>query len=301
MITRRPEHVHQGGLWEFPGGKVETGERCRQALDRELHEEVGIEVFSARPLIRLHYEYPDKSVLLDVWRVDKFAGDAHGRENQPLQWVLPENLSDYKFPQANLPIISAVRLPEIYSITPEPDADEPAFLASLTLALRSGIRLVQLRAHSLPLAAYVRLADKVRQLCHQYGACLILNAAPDLVAEVGADGVHLNSQRLMALSERPLEKKYWVAASCHSLEELRQAEAIDVDFVVLGPVAKTASHPGNPVLGWKNFHALTDQASIPVYALGGMSRDDCGRAFEQGAQGIAAIRSLWVRAIDNQN
>ena len=74
LISRRPAHLHQGDLWEFPGGKLEPGESVESALHRELYEELGICVQAARPLIRVLHDYHDKSVLLDVWRVDNFTG-----------------------------------------------------------------------------------------------------------------------------------------------------------------------------------------------------------------------------------
>ena len=295
LIARRPEHVHQGGLWEFPGGKLEADETVEVALRRELREEVGIEIVSARPLIRVRYDYPDKAVLLDVWRVDAFQGDAHGRERQPLVWVSPEDLSGYEFPQANKPIIRAVRLPDRYLITPEPNGDQQVFLDSLSAALLRGVRLVQLRAKQLPLNDYIQLAREVCRLCHIQGARLLLNAVPEVAMEAGADGVHLTSQRLLALSQRPLSKGLWVAASCHSLEELQHAAAIDVDFAVLGPVHKTSSHPESLGMGWEGFHALTDRVGFPVYALGGMHVEDVEQAHIHGAQGIAAISGLWVQ------
>src|SRR5512145_1948501 len=98
LIARRHDHLHQGGLWEFPGGKVEPGEAVPDALVRELHEELGIRVKKARPLIRIPYRYPDRNVLLDVWRVEKFEGEAHGAEGQPLLWVEAENLVQFEFP-----------------------------------------------------------------------------------------------------------------------------------------------------------------------------------------------------------
>ena len=104
LIALRPEHLHQGGLWEFPGGKVEAGEDSRRALARELKEELGIHVDKAHPLILIPYRYPDREVLLDVWCVDRFSGEAHGREGQEIAWVLPGDLSQYRFPPANLPI-----------------------------------------------------------------------------------------------------------------------------------------------------------------------------------------------------
>jgi 8-oxo-dGTP diphosphatase len=294
LIARRHEHRHQGGLWEFPGGKVETGESVTAALRRELQEEVGITVREARPLIRVRHDYGDKAVLLDVWRVDAFDGEAHGREGQPLAWVGPEALTGYDFPAANAPIVSAVRLPARYLITPEPDPDLEAFLATLAACLRRGISLVQLRAKTLSSSDYLQLARWVLPLCREHGARLLLNAEPQLAMEVGADGVHLTSARLRTLAARPLDRRHWVAASCHTAQDLAHAEAMGADFAVLSPVAATASHPETSPLGWERFQALSDGVALPVYALGGMRQDDLAMAFRHGAQGIAAIRGLWA-------
>jgi len=291
LITRRADDAHQGGLWEFPGGKVEAGESVRDALVRELHEELGIAVQQARPLIRVRHDYPDKSVLLDVWRVDGFSGEAHGREGQPLTWLQPCDLSDYDFPAANRPIVRAVQLPTFYLITPNPGDDIPKFLQQLEKRLADGIRLVQLRAKPLPEADYISLAKQCLQLCENYDATLMLNASPNVVEPVGAHGVHLDSGRLASLTARPNVK--WMSASCHSLEQLQQAEKLGVDFVMLSPVAATASHPDTVPLGWQKFQELTEQASCPVFALGGMTPEDLPQAFEHGAQGVAAIRALW--------
>jgi 8-oxo-dGTP diphosphatase len=108
LITRRHAGSHQGGLWEFPGGKLEAGEDVLAALRRELLEELGIHVGAARALLEVHHDYPDKQVLLDVWQVQDFAGQAQGREGQPLKWVPAEELGDYEFPAANTPIVEAI-------------------------------------------------------------------------------------------------------------------------------------------------------------------------------------------------
>lgn len=100
-------------------GKVEDGEPVRAALARELEEELGIRVERARPLIQVRHDYADKHVLLDVWEVDGFSGEAHGAEGQPLAWVEPRELADYEFPAANAPIVQAARLPAHYLITPD--------------------------------------------------------------------------------------------------------------------------------------------------------------------------------------
>lgn len=109
LISRRATAAHQGGLWEFPGGKVEPGESVTQALARELREELGIELGASRPLLLVPFDYGDKAVLLDVHLVTQFRGEARGLEGQPLAWVSPAELSQYRFPAANVAIVSAVQ------------------------------------------------------------------------------------------------------------------------------------------------------------------------------------------------
>ena len=108
LISRRHANSHQGGLWEFPGGKVESGENVDVALRRELQEELGITIGAVQALLEISHDYVDKQVLLDVWQVLNFSGRAEGREGQPLLWVPVLELSDYEFPAANGPIVDAV-------------------------------------------------------------------------------------------------------------------------------------------------------------------------------------------------
>lgn len=293
LISQRPGHVHQGGLWEFPGGKLEPGETAAGALRREIHEELGITVQAARPLIRVVHDYPDKSVLLDVWRVEDFAGKPVGCEGQAIKWVVGEDLARYPFPAANIPIIKAVNLPDRYLITPEPGLDQSGFLATLERALEQGVTLVQLRARQMSTADYRVLVPAVLDVCRRANARLLLNAEPVLAAEAGVDGVHLSSRRLMALSVRPLGDDYLVGASCHAEEEVRHAGALGLDFIVVSPVQQTSSHPGARLLGFEGLQQLSEPALLPVYALGGMQLSDMGAAFRHGAQGIAAISAFW--------
>ena len=109
LLARRPDHAHQGGLWEFPGGKVEADETVERALARELREELGVTVQAAEPLLQVRHAYPDKKVLLDVWRVTAYRGEPHGREGQPLAWAPPARLADFAFPAADAPIIQWLR------------------------------------------------------------------------------------------------------------------------------------------------------------------------------------------------
>ncbi len=270
LLALRPAHKHQGGLWEFPGGKVEDIEQVLEALKRELHEELGITITRARPLIRIPHHYPDKSVLLDVWRVDQFLGEPHSREGQRIEWVAQDKLSQRDYPAANLPIINAVRLPVLYLITGEPEQDDRAFLDRLERCLQGGVRLIQLRAKTLDEKHYRKLAQQALELCAPYDARLLLNAAPALVNEIGAHGVHLTGARLLELDRRPLGERHWVAASCHNQAELEHAMRIHADFAVVAPVLPTPTHPGAVALGWQGLQRLTELATLPVYALGGM-------------------------------
>ena len=294
LISRRPAHVHQGDLWEFPGGKLEPGESVESALHRELYEELGIVVQAARPLIRVLHDYYDKSVLLDVWRVDNFTGTAVGCEGQAIEWASIDALGDYRFPAANTPIIKAVSLPDRYLVTPDPGLDHDVFLNELENTLACGISLLQLRAKQLPDAALRTLIAKVQPRCRQAGARLLLNAETAVAAELGVDGVHLTSTRLRALSARPLDSGHLVGASCHTMEEVQHAGDLGLDFVVVSPVKQTSSHPGARPLGYGRLLQLTERATLPVYALGGMQLSDLDEAFRHGAQGIAAISGLWV-------
>ncbi|KAB7623129.1 Nudix family hydrolase [Alkalilimnicola sp. S0819] len=295
LIARRSAHRHQGGLWEFPGGKIEPGESVQQALCRELEEELGIRPLDARPLIRIPHRYPDREVVLHVRAVRRWHGEPRGLEGQPLRWVTASELNDYDFPTANRPIVRAVQLPDQYLITPDP-AEVPAFEQQLDAALRRGVRLLQLRAPSLGDAAYARLAERLLPRVHELGGKLLLNADPALCLSLGADGVHLNARRLAAARQRPLPSGYRVAVSCHDASQLARAAALDADFAVLSPVCATASHPGVEPMGWESFAALVADAALPVYALGGLSPADTARAREAGGQGIAAIRGLWSRS-----
>ena len=295
LISRRAEQSHQGGLWEFPGGKLEDNEPVQAALARELEEELGIQVQQCEPLIRIHHDYADRPVLLDVWCVTRFEGTPTGREGQPLCWIDPAALDGRVFPAANLPIIKALQLPHEYLITGK-FSDKEDFIRRLQTALEQGIRLVQFRPRTaLTEADYAALVEQAMQLTRSYGAKLLLNTSLAEFAKHEVDGLHLNSDALMACNKRPIAKDKWLCASVHDETELAQANSIDVDFIMLSPVLPTQSHPGAPTLGWNRFHALTEKSHSPVFALGGMDSSHLAPAREKGAQGIAAITAFWGR------
>ena len=295
LIARRPQHVHQGGLWEFPGGKIESNENVEQALQRELHEELAIDISEFYPLRKIRHDYPDKSVLLDVYTIESFTGEPHGREGQPVQWVNIKELDEYEFPKANEAIIRMLQLPKLCLITGS-FTDKQYFLEKLQASLERGIRLVQLRLKGVEQSTQLELARQAFELCQRYEALLLLN--PSLGDGHGLDvaGMHLTSQQLFEFNKRPVVQEKLLSASVHDEAELAQAEKLQADFVLLSPVLPTTSHPDTEPLGWERFKAIASKSACPVFALGGVDASHLPQARSCGAQGIAAISAFWGKA-----
>jgi len=263
------------------------------ALARELHEELGIVVGAARPLIKVRHDYPDKQVLLDVWEVSSFTGEPHGAEGQPLAWVSAKELTNYEFPAANQPIVAAARLPAEYLITPE-DLEAPALLRGIQKAIAGGIKLIQLRAPNGYDPKYRDLAVDAVGLCAGK-AQLMIKGPFEWLGDFPAAGWHITSAQLRkyAAAGRPLPAERWLAASCHNAEELALAEQMGVDFVTLSPVQPTLTHPDAQPLGWEQASTLIEGFSKPVFLLGGVGPAEREKAWSAGAQGVAGIRAFW--------
>lgn len=293
LINQRPVGKPWAGYWEFPGGKTEIGETTLAALKRELHEELGLTVHDAKPWIHLSHDYPEHHVELDVWYVRRYSGEAYGCEGQALAWAKPDELPGWNLLPADAPIVAALRLPPQMLVTPSPGPGATGFLTALERALIRGVQFVQFRAPACERSGYLALADRVVALCRRYGARVVLNTEPSVARETAADGVHLNGARLKGLSLRPLPASRLVGASCHDERQMQHALNLGVDYLVLGPVLVTPSHPGAETLGWERFAQLVKISRVPVYAIGGMAAEHLGKVRELGGHGIAAMRALW--------
>lgn len=286
-----------GGFWEFPGGKVEPGEDVRDALARELKEELAISVSAFQPLIQIRHDYPDKSVLLDTWTVSDIEGEPRGNEGQEVKWVEPESLTHLSFPPANVPIVRAVQLPHCYMITGRFDHPDDLF-RKVDASLASGVKLIQFRAPWLDPLAYIELAEVLSERVRSAGAVLLIKGALSLLERPWCHGLHLTSAQLLSSEIKPaIETKVregqWLAASCHGEAELARAEALALDFVTLSPVARTTTHPEAEPLGIKKARSLTERSVVPVYWLGGQDLGGIEQARLNGAQGVAAINAFW--------
>jgi len=302
LIARRPKHAHQGGLLEFPGGKVEPGETVQQALVREIAEETGLKLIESalQPVIGIRHDYGDKRVFLDVWSTDVAFGDAHGREGQPIQWLLPQDLRDADFPAANQPIIRALQLPSQLALTGSDVADGENGLKRLQTALQtSQPPLIVLRATALAeqAGAYNSLAQRALTVCQSHGSQLLLHGAPGLMDNhPQAAGVHLPWRYARQWQQRPVSAHWLLGVSCHNAEQLAHAAAIGADYATLGHVLDTPSHPNKAPMGWHAFSQLVSAARLPVFGIGGLSIADLQQARQCGAQGIAGIGYWWPQA-----
>lgn len=291
MLASRPSGKVYAGYWEFPGGKVEAGESLQHALHRELKEELGIEVVRATRWITRIFAYPHAIVRLNFFRVWDWQGEPHPHEGQSFAWEQPGAHVVQPLLPANFPILKALELPPVHGITHAKALGREVFLQRLEAALDKGLRLIQVRDKELSESERIDLAREVVRRAHPHGARVLINGPLNWVDRVKADGIHLDSRTLTLIDSRP--DCEWVGASCHHAEELRLAGEL-ADFALLSPVLPTASHPGEPALGWEGFSQLAAQSPIPVYALGGVNWPEIDVARAHGAHGIAMLRGAWA-------
>ena len=282
LLGQRPPGKVYAGYWEFPGGKIEAGEPPERALARELHEELGIDIEQCYPWLTREYVYPHGHVRLRFFRVLAWKGEPHPREDQAIAWQALAAPSVSPMLPANAPVLASLRLAHEYAITDAARLGTAPMLAALERRLEQGMKLVQVREPELAPAERERFTAQVLGLAHRFG-CKVLTKEP----VPGADGVHYTAAELMRLERRP---DGLAAASCHTRAELERAIALGMDFVVLGPVIEKADEQP---LGWERFAQLVRGASIPVYAIGGMTLSHIHDAWRAGAHGVAMIRGSW--------
>ena len=292
LLGQRAADTFYPGYWEFPGGKVEAGETPHQALVRELHEELEIDVLAATPWIVREHAYEHAHVRLHFFRVTQWEGELRDHVHAALAWQRADAPTVASMLPANAPVLAALRLPDFYAVTHAWRIGIDAQLAALDAALARGLRLVQLREAALPEAARESFIAAAVPRCQSRGAQVLVNGDARLARAAGADGLHLPAAQLMALDRRPPFPL--VAASCHDRAELEQAARLGIDFAVLGPVAATASHPGQGGMGWEAFGRTIANCPLPVHAIGGLTPADIAVAQAAGAQGVAAIRAAWA-------
>ncbi|GHT87877.1 hypothetical protein AGMMS49960_02590 [Betaproteobacteria bacterium] len=304
LLACRPEGKAYAGYWEFPGGKVEAGESVQDALVRELWEEMGIAITQATPWQTRRFVYPHARVCIHFWRVSAWKGEigvVAPLEHSAIAWQpLRGPVSVAPLLPANTPILKALSLPAVMAITHAEAQGMEAELHRLRQGAQGGEVCIQLRDRGLA-------ADARRRWAHEVAALAAAHADPVLVSEdgagsgvalageIGAVGVHLTAAALGCCTARP--DFSWVGASCHTAEELERAETLGLDYAILGPVLPTPSHPEAAGIGWEGFARLVENRELPVFALGGQTRDTLASAQAHGAHGIAMLRGALQRGV----
>ena len=291
LLAQRPQGKVYAGYWEFPGGKLEPPETPRDALVRELREELGLHVRDASPWLVQRYVYPHANVELHFFRVRAFDGEPVGYDGQAFAWQDPFAIDVAPLLPANTRVLAALRLPSIYAITCASDVGEDVFLARMGHALAQGVRLVQVREKPWDDGRVRAFVARLLPLARRAGARVLVNADEELARTSGADGVHWTSAQLAGATSRPND--LLVGASCHTAADVLHASDLDLDFVVLGPVRPTPSHVDASPLGWNGFARALAGTRVPVFALGGLTYLDVDTAIAHGAHGVAMRRGAW--------
>lgn len=291
LLGQRAEGTFYPGYWEFPGGKVEAGESPASALVRELQEELGIRVLGLRPWLVREHDYEHACVRLHFFEVHAWEGELADHVHAALAWQRPGQLEVGPMLPANGPILKALGLPRLMAITDVARMGAAAQLLAVDRALARGCRLFQLREPDLPAATLADFGAELVRRVHAFGGMVVVNSANSGKMQRPVDGIHYKAEALMALQTRPDSE--WVGASCHQAHELQRAAELGLDYVVVGPVQATASHPGQAAMGWARFAELVKGLPMPVFAIGGLSMHDMDAARSAGAHGIAAIQGVW--------
>ncbi len=290
LMAERPYGKESAGFWEFPGGKFESGESAEHAIARELYEELGIKSKVAYPWIRYKYTYPDKHVKLHVFRVFTWEGMPFGREGQHISWENPGSVTVKPLLPANEKILQAIALPLIYAIINAGPGIMVKLITRLTYLLEQGVRLMQVRVRHMNPDQHIQIMRPIVNLAHNYGAKVLVNGNESIALKSGADGIHLPANQLMNTHTRPCTKL--LSVSCHNASELSHAATLRANFVSLSPVRSTPTHPNISGMGWKKFADLTNDLSIPVYALGGLDSNYLKTAMHHSAHGIALVSNI---------
>jgi 8-oxo-dGTP diphosphatase len=289
LLAKRPEGKPYPGYWEFPGGKIEPGEDARAALVRELREELGIEVREATPWITRVYTYTHATVRLHFFRVSAWDGDPQPLEDQAIEWQRIEAPRVAPMLPANAPVLAALALPDVMVVSNAAAHGAEAWLQALAARAMDERLLVQIREKDASRQQVQHLLSRALARAAPFGSRIVVNSDCGDFPQGG--GIHLTARALMESSARP--EAALVGASCHDAAQMDQAQRLHVDYAVLGPVEKTASHPGAAVLGWERFAQLAKDRPMPIYAIGGLTRGDMAQARRHGAHGVALLSAAF--------
>lgn len=293
LLTKREKNTHLAGYWEFPGGKLNDGESFKQALRRELAEEIGFTLHDCHTLINFKYVYSDRQLHFQVFKLAVQRHTIVNNEGQNIQWLQKTQLHTVKLPAANKIILNALLMPNLYAI-----ADANVFADDLLLQverqLKAGAGMIQYRTQDQASDAIMENGLAIKELCDEYNALMVLNSEWHYWDKIQPHGVHVKSADLARLKQLATSRLNYrvISASCHTSEQARMINSMEIDSALVGSVNTTMTHPQQKPLGWTGFSKLCAHIDRPVYAIGGCRVSDIITSQVYGGHGIAAIRGI---------
>lgn len=314
LLAQRRSDQSFAGLWEFPGGKVESGESHLKALRRELMEELGINIDTqtCQKLMFIPWQHKDFAVNLHVYRVKHFAMTPYSAEGQTLKWWAGDKILPKLLPPANRGLVSAISLPTYYAISGA-FSEVKELMDKLQRLCEQGVQLIQLRMRRFQWQACLEESTfgvKLQRLYQQYGCRFLLNSQcayassdVDWQLPLGYEGVivgwHLRSvdlsdENLSSIKEvKAKYPHYFWSASVHNEEQWKKSDEMGVDCVCVSPVLPSTSDKKKTPIGFTQAAQLTSLCTVPVYFLGGLSQQHLSVSQQHGAHGVAGIRLFW--------
>jgi len=293
LLGKRTSSQSWSGWWEFPGGKLEKNETPFEALEREIYEELGVKINEYRQWTTRRVFEKNKITTLYFFIITSWFGQIKGKEAQEIRWVNIKTFDSKKILPPNQVIHKALQndLGDVFAITNLQEIGGDTFFHILKNKINKGLRFLQIREKNLSKKDLITFIGQIKQVLKKTDVKIVINSSIELAYEFDLDGVHLTSKQLYELEKFP--KDLLVGVSCHSKKDLKVAEQKRADYAVLGPVKKTPSHPNSDFLGWEKFRALAETSNLPIYAIGGMKKDDISISFDKGSVGIASQRDFW--------
>jgi len=283
LISQRLTSQPWPSYWEFPGGKVEVNESLDQCLSRELFEEISIIPLSYTEWITREFFQDNLVIRITFFKITRWTGEIQKKEVNDYRWINVENINSWpkKILPKNIYILKALAFPRHYLITNF--FEDEKFIKK---TINSKDIWIQYRE---PLLSIDKLHFYYKFLKQKCTSKILINSRhKDLINN---NGIHHTSKDLKKVKE--LDKNIINGASVHSLDELKLANKLGFDFVVLSQIKKTPSHPKIEGMGWNKFREIANQSDIPVYALGGLKLSDLEDAQKNGAVGISSQREGW--------
>ena len=293
LLGKRTSSQSWSGWWEFPGGKFEKNETPFEALEREIYEELGVKINEYRQWTTRRVFEKNKITTLYFFIITSWFGQIKGKEAQEIRWVNIKTFDSKKILPPNQVIHKALQndLGDVFAITNLQEIGGDTFFHILKNKINKGLRFLQIREKNLSKKDLITFVNQIKEVLKKTDEKIVINSSIELAYEFELDGVHLTSKQLYELENFP--KDLLVGVSCHSKKDLQVAEKKHADYAVLGPVKKTPSHPNSDFLGWEKFRTLAERSNLPIYAIGGMKKNDVLKSFDRSSVGIASQRNFW--------